>query len=199
MKTITYIFTISMAFLGIFSCKKNSNLIENKKVKIEKESEYHDITDTNNDDILYLVKFDEPHQADAKGGLQSILAIDNIQHNLLQSNAEYIQTSLPEDALSERLKSIEQECEESEVAWKNFKVVAPVKPVTFKGRRGAVAEFEVDEQVDFLNKTIKKRIKRYVIFVHNDLWNIVVAPATTQLYDDEMKELDKMLQTLQIK
>jgi len=188
-----------MAFLSLFSCKKGSNRIENKKFKIEKESEYHDITDTNNNDILYLVKFDEPPETDGKGGLQSILAIDNIQHNLLQSNAEYIQTSLPEEALNERLKSIEEECEDPEIAWKNFKVVDAVKPITFKGHRGAVAEFEVDEHVDFLNKTIKKRIKRYVIFVHNDLWNIVVAPATTQLYDHEMKELDRMLQTLVIK
>jgi len=82
-----------LLFLSLLSCQKKENNIENKFIKIEKLSEYHDITDAGNKDILYLVKFSDFGNEEIQGGLQSILSIDNIQDNLLEQNADLIKNS----------------------------------------------------------------------------------------------------------
>ncbi len=188
-----------MTFWSLFSCNKNENVIENKYIKIEKLSEYHNITNPKNNDILFLVKFTDFGNEKTKGGLQSIFSIDNIQHNILQKNSELIEDSKPEEILLERLKSIENECKDSNFNWKDFKIVNDVKATTFKGYKSAVAEFEVKENVKNLNTTIQKRIKRYTVFVKNDLWNIVIAPTNLQNYETEMKDFENMIETLKIK
>lgn len=189
-----------MTFLGFFSCKKNENNIENKYVKIVKLSEYHNITDPKNDDILYLVKFTDFGNEKTKGGLQCILSIDNIQDNFLQKNSELIKDNTPEEILLGRLQSIEDDCKDPNFNWKDFQIVSEVKPTVFKGYKAAVAEFEVKENIEYLNnKVIQKRIKRYTVFVKNDLWNIVIAPTKMENYDNEMKDIEDMIETLKIK
>lgn len=196
---LTFRILFCFILLILFSCNNADNKIENKYVKIEKLDDYHDITDFKNDDVLYLVKFSDFGNKKTKGGLQSILSIDNIQQNYLESNADFVESSTPEQALQSRLKSIEEECADPSFGWKSFKIVSDIKPTVFKTYKAAVVEFEVDEHVDYLNTTIKKRVKRYCVFVKNDLWNIVLAPTKLEDYDSEMKNFDKMMSTLEIK
>jgi hypothetical protein len=188
-----------MAFWGIFSCKKDNSIIENKKISIKKETGYHDVSDPAENDIIYLVKFSDYNNKATKGGLQSILSIDNIQQSLLQPNAEYILENSPEETLGERIRSIQSDCEKPGIGWSDFKIINNVKPTVFKGYKAAEAEYEVVEYVDFLDKTVKKRIKRYAVFVGKDLWNIVLAPSSIQAYDTDMKEMNTMIETMKIK
>jgi hypothetical protein len=188
-----------MTIWNFFSCKNDENKIENKYVKIEKLNEYQNITDIKNDDILNLVKFSVFGNKKTNGGLQSILCIDNGQYNFSQTNYEFVKTSTPEKALQGILKSIEENCADPNFGWKKFKIVNEVKGTTFKGYKAAMVEFEVEENVDYLNLTIKKRIKRYTVFVKNDLWNIVLSPTKIQDYEIEMKDFENMIETLEIK
>ncbi|WP_300674488.1 hypothetical protein [Soonwooa sp.] len=196
---LTFKIFFCFTLLILFSCSNADNKVENKYVKIEKLDDYHDITDLKNEEVLNLVKFSDFGNKETQGGLQSIFSIDNGRYNDLQTNAELVKNSTPEKALRGILKSIEEECADPTFPWKNFKIVSDVKPIDFKTYKAAVAEYEVDEHVDYLNTTIKKRVKRYCIFFKNDLWNIVLAPTKLEDYNSEMKDFDKMMSTLEIK
>lgn len=194
-----HIFFISLLLLILVSCSNKQNHIENQWLTIEKKSSYYDITDPEESDILHLVQFSDFENKETNGGLQSIFSIDHSQDQLFMSNAELIEDSTPEKVLKNRLRVIEESCAAHEIAWKNFTIVRPVTSTTFKGYPAAVAEFEVAEEVSFLKKSIQKRIKRYVVFVNNDLWNIVLAPTQKEVYKQEMKIFDEMIATMKIK
>lgn len=175
----------------LVSCSK-SYKIDNPFVTATAPYAYQDLTDRVQNDILYLdyLKFD---------GLESIFAIDNIQDLLIQPNSQTILEDTPVEVLARRLRSIERESHEPDFPWKNFKIVEAPKAITFKGRPAAEATFDVHEYVNRIDDTISKRVKRMVVFVDDDLWNIVLAPSKLQFYKEEMEIFETILESLEIK
>lgn len=188
-----------MSILSWFSCKKDDAIINNRYIKIIKLDAYHDVTDSKEDEILNLVKFSDFNNKATSGGLQTILSIDHGQYNFLFSNAEFIKDKTPEEALKGILEGIAKDCQETDFSWKNFKITNTISPITWKNYPVAVAEYEVEEHIDYLNTTIQKRIKRYTVFIKKDIWNIVLSPESVKTFDRDMKEFDEMLESLEVK
>lgn len=173
------------------SCSKSYE-IENQYVTATVPYAYQDLTDFVQNDVLYLDSY-------KLNGLESIFAIDNIQDLLIQPNSQTILEDTPVEVLARRLRSIERESHEPDFPWKNFKILEEPKAITFKGRPAAEATFDVVEYVNRLDDTISKRVKRLVIFVDDDLWNIVLAPSESKYYKDEMEIFETILESLEIK
>lgn len=182
-----------LLFFSMFlvSCSK-SYKIENQYVTATVPYAYQDLTDFVQNDVLYLDSY-------KLNGLESIFAIDNIQDLLIQPNSQTILEDTPVEVLARRLRSIERESHEPNFPWKNFKILEKPKATTFKGHPAAEATFDVVEYVNRIDDTISKRVKRLVIFVDDDLWNIVLAPSESKYYKDEMEIFETILESLEIK
>ncbi|MDM1043386.1 hypothetical protein HX004_02010 [Myroides sp. 1354] len=182
-----------LLFFSMFlvSCSKSYE-IENQYVTATVPYAYQDLTDFVQNDVLYLDSY-------KLNGLESIFAIDNIQDLLIQPNSQTILEDTPVEVLARRLRSIERESHEPDFPWKNFKILEEPKATTFKGRPAAEATFDVVEYVNRIDDTISKRVKRLVIFVDDDLWNIVLAPSESKYYKDEMEIFETILESLEIK
>lgn len=182
-----------LLFFSMFlvSCSKSYE-IENQYVTATVPYAYQDLTDFVQNDVLYLDSY-------KLNGLESIFAIDNIQDLLIQPNSQTILEDTPVEVLARRLRSIERESHEPDFPWKNFKILEEPKAITFKGRPAAEATFDVHEYVNRLDDTISKRVKRLVVFVDDDLWNIVLAPSESKYYKDEMEIFETILESLEIK
>lgn len=180
-----------LCLLVLTSCSKSYE-VDNQFVTATVPYEYQDLTDFVQNDVLYLDSF-------KLNGLESILSIDNTQDLTIQPNSQTILEDTPVEVLARRLRGIERESHEPDFPWKNFKLVEAPKSITFKGRPAAEATFDVVEYVKRLDKTISKRVKRMVIFVDDDLWNIVLAPSESKFYKDEMEIFETILESLQIK
>ncbi|MGG5507844.1 MULTISPECIES: hypothetical protein [unclassified Myroides] len=173
------------------SCSESYE-IDNQFVTATAPYVYQDLTNRVQDDILYLdyLKYD---------GLESIFSIDNIQDLLTQPNSQTILEDTPVEVLARRLRGIERETKDPDFPWKTFKIIEEPKATTFKGYAAAEAVFEAHEYVKRMDATILKRVKRIVVFVDNDLWNIVLAPSKVQHYKEEMEVFETILESLEIK
>lgn len=199
------ILSILFFVLCIFcSCDKYQR-IENEYLSINVPKDYINLTDSGND-VLYVVKFEDINNKQRQGGLQSILSIDNIQDNLIIPNSKYITLETPLNVLTRRLKTIKDDVENFKLRdekagtyWKNYLLVKVPQSIRFKEFDAAVAEYVVDEYISHLDLTVKKKIRRYVVFVNNDLWNIVISPMSVSTYDNEIKVYDKMLESISVK
>ncbi|WP_158961727.1 hypothetical protein [Myroides fluvii] len=180
-----------LCLLLLTSCSK-SYVVDNQFVTATVPYDYQDLTNFAQDDVLYLDSF-------KLNGLERILSIDNIQDLLIQPNSQTILEDTPVEVLARRLRGIERESHDPDFPWKNFKLVEAPKSITFKGRPAAEATFDVVEYVNRIDDTISKRVKRMVIFVDDDLWNIVLAPSESKYYKDEMEIFETILESLQIK
>ena len=187
---VLWIFVLLFSILSS-SCS-NTYVVDNPYVTATVPNLYQDLSDFTEDDVLYLdyLQFK---------GLESILSIDNTQDLLIQPNSQTILEDTPLEVLARRLRSIERESQEPDFPWKNFSLVEAPKAITFKGYRAAEATFEVSEYVERLDDTIEKRVKRLVIFVEEDLWNIVLAPSEIKRYKEEMEVFETILEHLEIK
>jgi len=179
-------------FFSLFSSCNNSKNIDNKYLTAVAPKNYANITQFENDDILFL---DNP----MKNGLESIFSIDNTQDLIIQPNIQTIKEFTPKERLISRLKSIEEETKAPDCNWKNFRIVDQPKEFIFKNYKSAEATFIVDENVNKTGEIIKKKIRRMVIFTDNDLWNIVLAPSVLENYDKEMQMFNEILKSIEIK
>lgn len=184
-------FTI-LPLLFLFLGCTHKVTIDNKYLTVTIPMEYRNLTDYNEMDVLYL-------DCNKKDGLQSIVSIDNIQDLLIQPNSQTITEDTPVEVLARRLRSIEGESHNPDFPWKNFKILEEPKVTTFKGFPAAEAIFEAQEYIKHQDKTILKRVKRMVVFVDNDLWNIVLAPSQLKHYEDEMQIFEQILSSIEIK
>lgn len=189
------LFFVGFAFL--FSCRNEFYGVDNSNLKTKVPIDYHDITDKSQNDILYLVKFENFENQKDAGGNQTIFSIDNIQDNLTQSNALTIKESTPLKILTNRLEIIREECENENFGWTNFKLIEPPKSFNWKGYEAAEAVFQVEEE--YQNRPLTRKIKRMVVFLEDDLWNFVLAPMDISTYDTEMNEMEEILNTMKIK
>lgn len=182
---------VMIASLFIFtSCNKQVK-IDNKYLTATAPNDYVNVTDFKQNDVLYLNL--------SKDGLESIFSIDNTQDLIIQPNAQTIKEFTPIQRLTNRLRSIEEETKLPNFNWKNFTITEQPKELKFKGYNGAEATFSVDEKIEKLGKTVKRRIKRMIVFKENDLWNFVLAPSELKNYETEMKIFDEILQSIEIK
>ena len=141
------------------------------------------------DDILYISKTTD--------GRQSIFSIDRIQDNHLLPNSTTIQHFSPVEVLADRLKSIEEDIHASGSGWTDFSVMQPPRPISFQGLPGAEAVFSVKEDVG--GRPVARKIKRWVLFMKSDLWNVVMAPTDAARYDGEMKVFNDLLADMTLK
>lgn len=191
MKTIR-ILAVIFAFLSIFTSCNKPIKIDNKFLTAVVPSEYVNATDFKQNDVLYL------HYL-SKDGLESIFSVDNTQDLIIQPNAQTIKEFTPIQRLTSRLRSIEEGTKLPNFNWKNFTITKQPKELKFKGYNGAEATFTVDEKIEKLGKTVKRKIKRMIVFKENDLWNFVLAPSELKNYETEMKTFDEILQSIEIK
>lgn len=180
------------AFLSIFSSCHKPLKIDNRYLKATAPKSYNDITDFENDDVLFLVNR-------MKDGLESIFSIDNIQDLTIQPNSQTIKEFTPIERLTSRLKSIEEDTQDPNFGWKNFTITEPPKDFKFKGYRSAEATFTVDENLNNTGKLIKRKIKRIIVFTDKDLWNFVLAPSELEHYENEMKVFNDIMASIEIK
>ena len=185
------ILAVMIASLSIFtSCDKQVK-IDNKYLTATAPKDYVNVTDFKQNDVLYLNL--------SKDGLESIFSIDNTQDLIIQPNAQTIKEFTPIQRLTSRLRSIEEETKLPNFNWKNFTITEQPKELKFKGYNGAESTFTVDEKIEKLGKTVKRRIKRMIVLKENDLWNFVLAPSELKNYETEMKTFDEILQSIEIK
>ncbi len=194
--TMIKIIYLMMFLPFLSSCDKNHK-IENDYVITSIPEDYHDVTDKSKNDILYVVKFQNFNDKANNGGLQSILSIDNIQDLTILPNSQTVKEFTPIEILTSRLKIIEEETRNPDFGWKNFQIMEQPKEINFKGYKAAESTFTVTEK--YQGQTIDRKIKRMVVFVKNDLWNIVIAPRETSTYNDELKEFENILNNMKIK
>ena len=190
MKKITFvIFPLLFLFLGC----ANKVQIDNKYLTATMPWEYRNLTDFNNMDVLYL-------DCIKKDGLQSIFSIDHEVDLTIQPNSQTILEDTPVEVLSRRFRSIKGSIDNDPAfSWKNFRITEEPKTLTFKGLPAAEGVFEVEEYIKSTDQIIQKRIKRLVVFVDNDLWNIVLAPSQLKHYEDEMHTFEQILESIEIK
>lgn len=191
MKTINTLAIIAV-FISIFTSCNKSVKIDNQYLTATAPSNYVNVTDFKQNDVLYLNDL-------SKDGLASIFSVDHTPDLIIQPNAQTIKEFTPVQRLTSRLRSIEEETKSPDFNWKNFTITEKPKEIKFKGYNGAEANFTVEEKVDKLGKTVKRKIKRMVIFTDNDLWNFVLAPSELTSYNAEMKTFDEILQSIEIK
>ncbi|WP_353161374.1 hypothetical protein [Myroides odoratus] len=190
MKKITFVtFPLLFLFLGC----ANEVQINNKYLTATMPWEYRNLTDFNNMDVLYL-------DCIKKDGLQSIFSIDHEVDLTIQPNSQTILEDTPVAVLSRRFRSIKHSVDNDPAfGWKNFTITQAPKAITFKGLPAAEGIFEVEEYIKSTDQIIQKRIKRLVVFVDNDLWNIVLAPSQLKHYEDEMHTFEQILESIKIK
>lgn len=177
------------SFFSFFSsCKPDRSRIDNRYLSADMPAGYA-AERLEPDDILYISKTTD--------GLQSIFSIDHIPDNHLLPNSATIQHFSPAELLADRLKSIEEQTQETGSAWTAFSTVTPPRPISFQGLQGAEAVFAVEEDVG--GRTIQRKIKRWVLFTRNDLWNVIMAPTDAARYDEEMKVFDDLLTGMKLK
>lgn len=185
-------FTI-LPLLFLFLGCTHKVTIDNKYLTVTIPMEYRNLTDYNEMDVLYL-------DCNKKDGLQSIVSIDNIVDLTIQPNSQTILEDTPVEVLSRRFHSIKDSVDnDSSFSWKKFSVTEEPKAITFKGLPAAEGVFEVEEYIKSTDRMIQKRIKRMVVFVDHDLWNIVLAPSQLKHYEDEMQIFEQILTNIEIK
>ncbi|MGG5577140.1 hypothetical protein ACPDHL_07350 [Myroides sp. C15-4] len=185
------LFTLTLGIL--FSSCSDLKEIDNKYLTIQVPKDYMDMTDFDNEDVLFLDRLGED-------GLESILSIDNEVDFLTQPNSQTIQEDTPVEVLARRLRSIEDSAEnDSDFPWTRFRLVEEAKAITFKGLPAAEGVFEVQEYMKRTDQVVTRRVKRIVIFMEDDLWNIVLAPSRLQRYTAEMEVFEQALESMVIK
>lgn len=187
-----YFITFMTAFFSIFSGCNSENKINNKYLTVTVPKDYVEITQGEDNDILFLDRVTE-------NDLESIFSVDNTQDITIQPNSQTIKEFTPKERLASRLESIEADTKMTDFNWKNFKITNPPKEITFKKYKAAEAIFTVDENVNNTGKIIQKKIKRIIVFTNNDLWNFVLTPSELSNYDKEMKIFEDILESLEIK
>lgn len=178
------------------SCE-DINRIENAYLSITKEVEFYEIE--NKEDLLYLVKFSDYENAEILGGFQTILSIDRHLPYLYIAHDEYIELYTPVEALKHRLEHIAESCNQPDSGWTDFKVCEEPKAIEFNGYKAAVADFYINEYIDYMDVEVDRVIRRYVVFLEDQMWNITLAPSKLELQEEEMLELENMLATLEVK
>jgi hypothetical protein len=134
-----------------------------------------------------------------KNGMVSVFSIDNIQDLTIQANTQTIKEFTPIERLTSRLKSIEEDTQDSNFGWRHFLITEQPRVLTFKGFKAAEATFTVDENFNNPKKVIKRKIKRMIVFTDKDLWNFVLAPSELENYDNEMQIFNQILESIEIK
>ncbi|MGS4346264.1 hypothetical protein ACKUSY_11855 [Myroides odoratus] len=185
------LFTLSVGFL--FTSCSDFKEIDNQYLTIQVPKDYMDMTDFDNEDVLFLDRLGED-------GLESILSIDNEVDLTIQPNSQTIQEDTPVEVLARRLRSIEDAAEnDPNFRWKRYRLVEEASATTFKGLPAAEGVFEVQEYMKRTDQVVTRRVKRIVIFMEDDLWNIVLAPSRLQLYTTEMDVFEAALESMVIK
>lgn len=185
------LFTLTIGIL--FSSCSDLKEIDNKYLTIQVPKDYMDMTDFDNEDVLFLDRLGED-------GLESILSIDNEVDLTIQPNSQTIQEDTPVEVLARRLRSIEDAAEnDPNFRWTRFRLVEEAKATTFKGLPASEGVFEVQEYMKRTDQVVTRRVKRIVIFLEDDLWNIVLAPSRLQRYTTEMEVFEAALESMVIK
>lgn len=143
--------TLLVLSIGIlFTSCSDLKEIDNQYLTIQVPKDYMDMTDFDNEDVLFLDRLGED-------GLESILSIDNEVDFITQPNSQTIQEDTPVEVLVRRLRSIEDAAEnDPNFRWTRFRLVEEAKATTFKGLPAAEGVFEVQEYMKRTDQVVKK-------------------------------------------
>ena len=83
--------------------------------------------------------------------------------------------------------------------WQSFTRLGKVESLDFKKNSAAETTFIVDENVLKIDKIVKRKIKKVLVFTKDDIINITFASSSLDSFDQEEKEFNKFIEDLDFK